>query len=167
MRLRRALPPQSRGNQRHCWAEPEKPQERQQLKKAPKRRCYLIRLFVHCPITDRISMYIQHRRNSFLRISILSQRQADNQGLRVNVHLKFPCILNRNCITRLFERVSSQSLDPHCPWSLKRAHPPSCSIVFSVTVPVALKALPETVWQLTAWLCMKVNGDRFGRIQCP
>ena len=23
MRLRRALPPQSRGNQRHCWAEPE------------------------------------------------------------------------------------------------------------------------------------------------
>ncbi|HAH2767840.1 hypothetical protein APT25_26555 [Escherichia coli] len=71
MRLRRARQPQSYGKPHHCWAERRKPPESPLLKKTPKRRCYLIRLFVHCPITDRITMYIQHRRNSFLRISIL------------------------------------------------------------------------------------------------
>ncbi|ECG1117426.1 hypothetical protein DQT66_24525 [Salmonella enterica subsp. enterica] len=44
MRLRRALPPQSCGKPRHCWDRGEKQPENQQLKKPPKRRCYLIRL---------------------------------------------------------------------------------------------------------------------------
>ncbi|ECE4980369.1 hypothetical protein FQH33_24625 [Escherichia coli] len=42
MRLRRALPAQSCGKQHHCWAERRKPPESPQLKKTPKRRCYLI-----------------------------------------------------------------------------------------------------------------------------
>ncbi|EAU0147626.1 hypothetical protein AIS07_26630 [Salmonella enterica] len=71
MRLRRALQPQSCRKPHHDRDERRKPPENLLLKKTPTRRCYLIRLFVHCPITERITMYIQHRRNGFLRISIL------------------------------------------------------------------------------------------------
>ncbi|ECF4462548.1 hypothetical protein FDC32_24010 [Salmonella enterica subsp. enterica serovar Anatum] len=42
MRLRRALPPQSRGKPRHCRAERGKTAKNLLLKKTPERRCYLI-----------------------------------------------------------------------------------------------------------------------------
>ena len=70
MRLWRARPPQSCGKPHHCWAERRKPRESPLLKKTPKRRCYLIRLFSAFPIPNSSSGNLQHRRDSFLRISI-------------------------------------------------------------------------------------------------
>ena len=53
MRLWRARPPQSCGKPHHCWAERRKPRESPLLKKTPKRRCYLIRLFSAFPVSPR------------------------------------------------------------------------------------------------------------------
>ncbi|HAH1734471.1 TPA: hypothetical protein GE504_25900 [Escherichia coli] len=42
--------------------------------------------------------------------------------------LKFPCILNGNCTTRYLSAFLHSPLTHICPWSLKRAHLPFCSL---------------------------------------